>query len=104
MSVAESDRLNVAIVGAGPGGLSATILLHRLTFVNLSVFEQATELREVGAVSDRSDLQRIERCSSWQGISINQNTWRLLKILGAADFLEEFRKRGAAEVIDTEHR
>lgn len=46
-----SNPLRVAIVGAGPGGLAATIQLSRLPYVELSVFDQARELREVGAVS-----------------------------------------------------
>jgi salicylate hydroxylase len=53
MSSANAKVLKVAIVGAGPGGLAAAILLSKLPFVELSVFEQARELREVGAVSRR---------------------------------------------------
>jgi salicylate hydroxylase len=97
------NKLKVAIVGAGPGGLAATILLQRLPFVELIVYEQATELREVGAVSVMTH-RRLRGLIWQQGISINQNTWRLLKLLGAADFLEEFRKRGDERTIDTEHR
>ena len=50
-----ATKLKVAIVGAGPGGLAATIQLLRLPGVEVSVFEQARELREVGAVSSVCD-------------------------------------------------
>lgn len=46
--------LKVAIVGAGPGGLAAAIQFSQLTDVEVSVFEAARELREVGAVSARN--------------------------------------------------
>ncbi|CAK39155.1 FAD/NAD(P)-binding domain-containing protein [Aspergillus niger] len=52
-------KLRVAIIGAGPAGLGAAIEFAKLPFVELRVYEQARELREVGA-----------------GISIQQNTWR----------------------------
>ncbi|KAL1695647.1 hypothetical protein GGG16DRAFT_99567 [Schizophyllum commune] len=79
--------LRVAVVGAGPGGLATAIHLLRLKDVELSVFDQARELREVGA-----------------GISLNENTWRLLQDLGAADKLEQYVKRGASGKILMEHR
>lgn len=44
-------KLNVAIVGAGPGGLATIIHFQRIPDVQLSVFDGAKELREVGAVS-----------------------------------------------------
>ena len=40
--------LNVAIVGAGIGGLTAAIALGRHG-VNVAVYEKAHELRELGA-------------------------------------------------------
>lgn len=61
------DRLKVAIIGAGPAGLAAAIKLSRLTFVDWKIYDQARELREVGA-----------------GISIQPNTWRLLEDLDVA--------------------
>jgi salicylate hydroxylase len=42
--------LKIAIVGGGPGGLAAAIQLARLPDVELSLFEAARELREIGAV------------------------------------------------------
>ena len=42
------SKLNIAIVGAGIGGMSAALGLSQNGF-NVSVFEQAPELSEVGA-------------------------------------------------------
>ena len=88
MTIAPSrPRIRIAIIGAGPGGLAATINLLRLPFVDLSVYDQASALREIGA-----------------GISINQNTWRLLKLLGAAEQIEQHSKRvdgRVDELVDT---
>ncbi|WVQ72196.1 hypothetical protein IAR50_001742 [Cryptococcus sp. DSM 104548] len=87
MTIPQHDKTKVAVIGAGPGGLAATINLLRLPFVELSVFDQATELREVGA-----------------GISINQNTWRHLQLLGAAESIEQYTKRGDGTKIAGEQR
>ncbi|WWD22597.1 hypothetical protein CI109_107090 [Kwoniella shandongensis] len=87
MTVTPREKVKVGIIGAGPGGLAAAINFLRIPFVDLSVFDQATELREVGA-----------------GISINENTWRHLRLLGAADKIEQYTKRGDSSKIDGEHR
>ncbi|KAK4685492.1 microfibrillar-associated protein 1, partial [Tremellales sp. Uapishka_1] len=79
--------LRIAVVGAGPGGLAFTIFAQRLNNVEISVYDQARELKEVGA-----------------GISINQNTWRLLRLLGAAEAIEQYTSRGDGTRVDTEHR
>ncbi|WWC97646.1 hypothetical protein V866_004530 [Kwoniella sp. B9012] len=84
---AQETKIKVAIIGTGPGGLAAIINLLRLPFVELSAYDQASELREVGA-----------------GISINENTWRHLKLLGAAEAIEQYTKRGDGSKIDTEQR
>ncbi|WRT63140.1 uncharacterized protein IL334_000043 [Kwoniella shivajii] len=81
------NKLKIAIIGTGPGGLAAIINLSRLPFVELSAYDQASELREVGA-----------------GISINQNTWRHLQLLGAADAIEQFNLRGDGTKVDSEQR
>ncbi|KAI9742698.1 MAG: hypothetical protein M1818_003839 [Claussenomyces sp. TS43310] len=60
--------LRVAIIGGGPGGLAAAISLSALPNVRVSVYEQARELREIGA-----------------GIQIGFNCWKILELLGAAD-------------------
>jgi len=60
--------LRVAIVGGGPGGLSSAIALSKLPNVEVTIYEQARELREIGA-----------------GIQIGFNCWKVLELLGAAD-------------------
>jgi 2-polyprenyl-6-methoxyphenol hydroxylase-like FAD-dependent oxidoreductase len=62
-----SDQLQVAIVGGGIGGLTAAHAL-RMRGLNVTVFEQANELREVGA-----------------GISIFANAALLLERIGLTD-------------------
>lgn len=58
--------LHIAIVGGGPGGLSSAIALSKLSHTQVTVYEQATELREIGA-----------------GIQIGYNCWKVLELLGA---------------------
>lgn len=60
--------LRVAIVGGGPGGLSSAIALSKLPNVEVTIYEQARELREIGA-----------------GIQIGYNCWKVLELLEAAD-------------------
>jgi salicylate hydroxylase len=70
MTVDPVPHLNVAIVGGGPGGLATAIALSRIPNVDVTIYEQARVLREVGA-----------------GISIGSNTWNVLNLLGVADTL-----------------
>jgi salicylate hydroxylase len=63
-----SQKLRVAIIGGGPGGLGTAIALSSLPDVEVNLYEQARELREIGA-----------------GINIGYNCWRVLELLGAAD-------------------
>ncbi|OJD36923.1 salicylate hydroxylase [Diplodia corticola] len=71
MTVDDSARhLRVAIVGGGPGGLATAIALSKIPNVDVTIYEQANVLREVGA-----------------GISIGQNSWNVLELLGVADTL-----------------
>ncbi|KAL6230785.1 hypothetical protein BDW75DRAFT_234150 [Aspergillus navahoensis] len=61
-------RLRIAIIGAGPAGLSAAISLQQnLPFASVTIYERATALREIGT-----------------GINIQPNTWRMLDALGAS--------------------
>ena len=59
--------LRVAIVGGGPGGLATAIALSNLPNTEVTIYEQARELREIGA-----------------GIQIGYNCWKVLELLGAA--------------------
>ena len=66
--ISKSPRfLRVAIIGGGPGGLSSGIALSKLENVEVTIYEKARELREIGA-----------------GISIAYNAWKVLELLGAA--------------------
>lgn len=103
MPLATAPKLKVGIVGAGPGGLATAIQLRRLDNIDVEIFDQAHELREIGAVSDirgHSGGLKLTR----KGISINDNTWRLLQELDAAEALEQFTNRGKDGVVDTQHR
>jgi 2-polyprenyl-6-methoxyphenol hydroxylase-like FAD-dependent oxidoreductase len=62
-----NSKLRVAIIGAGPAGLGAAIEFGKLPFVDWTIYEQATAIREIGA-----------------GISIQPTTWRLVEVMGAA--------------------
>lgn len=62
--------LRVAIIGGGPGGLATAIALQEIPNVKVKIYEQASLLREVGA-----------------GISVGQNSWNVLELLGVADSL-----------------
>src|SRR5215469_7108076 len=62
-----SEQLQIAIVGGGIGGLTAALAL-RARGSNATVFEQAGELREIGA-----------------GISIHPNAALLLQRIGLTD-------------------
>ena len=63
-------QLRVAIVGGGPGGLATAIALQQVPNISVAIYEQASVLREIGA-----------------GISIGQNTWNVLELLGVANTL-----------------
>lgn len=67
---APAQPLKVAIVGAGPGGLATAIALSKIPNIEVTAYEQASVLREVGA-----------------GINIGANSWRVLELLGVADTL-----------------
>ncbi|KJK62592.1 hypothetical protein P875_00095223 [Aspergillus parasiticus SU-1] len=80
-------KLRVAIIGAGPAGLGAAIEFQKLPFVDLRIYEQARELREVGA-----------------GISIQRNTWRMLDALGVYDNIDPSAIFSAADGHSVQHR
>jgi salicylate hydroxylase len=65
-----TDKLRIAIVGAGIGGLFAALAL-RARGLSVTVFEQADSPREFGA-----------------GVSIHPNAARLLRRIGLHDWLE----------------
>jgi salicylate hydroxylase len=63
-----SQNISIAIIGGGIAGLSAAIALSALPNTSVHLFERSPELREYGA-----------------GISIAENYWKVLELLGAAD-------------------
>ncbi|TAQ86511.1 hypothetical protein B7494_g5166 [Chlorociboria aeruginascens] len=67
MRGATSPMLRVAIIGGGPGGLGTAIALSKISNVEVTIYEKARELREIGA-----------------GIQIGYNCWKVLELLGAA--------------------
>ncbi|KAF7594634.1 hypothetical protein BBP40_008724 [Aspergillus hancockii] len=83
----QAAKLRVAVIGAGPAGLGAAIEFQKLPFVDLRVYEQARELREVGA-----------------GISIQRNTWRMLDVLGVYDNIDRNTIFRAADGHSVQHR
>ncbi|KAE8149802.1 hypothetical protein BDV25DRAFT_172659 [Aspergillus avenaceus] len=66
------EKIKVIIAGAGIAGLTLAIALRRLPYIEVEVFEQATELREIGA-----------------SIAISPNGLRSLERLGVLNALEE---------------
>jgi salicylate hydroxylase len=78
-----TDRLQIAIVGAGVGGLKAALAL-RARGLNVTVFEQAATPRELGA-----------------GVSIHPNAARLLKRIGLRDWLENISTRSVGLSLRT---
>src|SRR5215470_9241418 len=71
----------VAIVGAGIGGLAAALACVRRG-INVAVYEQAPELRELGA-----------------GVQISANGTRILHALGLKEALEKVQVLPAGKAI-----
>ncbi|KAE8141387.1 hypothetical protein BDV38DRAFT_279285 [Aspergillus pseudotamarii] len=80
-----SQPVKVMIAGAGIAGLSVAVALRRLPYIEVELFEQATELREIGA-----------------SIAISPNGLRSLEKLGVLNALDEdvaFRGPSAIPMI-----
>jgi len=73
--------MRVIVIGAGIGGLAATLTLRRCG-IDVEVFEQASELREVGA-----------------GIQISPNASRILHRLGLEEPMRRLGVRPQAVVF-----
>jgi salicylate hydroxylase len=73
--------MRIIVIGAGIGGLAAALTLRRAGF-EVQVFEQASELREVGA-----------------GVQISPNATRILHRLGLEEPLRRFGVRPRASVV-----
>jgi salicylate hydroxylase len=79
----KSEKLQISVVGGGIGGLTAALAL-RARGLSVTVFEQADELREIGA-----------------GVSIFPNATRLLQRIGLTDEIEKIGSPIAGQVIRT---
>lgn len=82
-----TSKLRVVIIGAGPAGLGAAIEFAKLPFVDLKIYEQARELREVGT-----------------GISLQRNTWRLLDAFGVLENINPSDFFRSADGHSVQHR
>lgn len=80
-STSSGAQLRIAISGGGPAGLAAAIALLEKPGLEVTIYEQATELREIGA-----------------GLRVGYNSWKVLELLGVAA-----RVRGHIKV-DHQHR
>ncbi|KAL3468722.1 hypothetical protein BJX99DRAFT_242844 [Aspergillus californicus] len=80
-------NIRVAIIGAGPAGLGAAIEFQKLPFVDLTIYEQATVLREIGT-----------------GINIQRNTWRMLDAMDASRHINPDDLFRSADGHSVQHR
>lgn len=102
MTGAESKPLDakrafrVAVAGAGPAGLASAIFFSGQEGVEVQLFEQARELREIGAVRFLLFLL-LQILPLWfhsnelltiQGIQLHHNIFRVLGLLDARDGIE----------------
>ncbi|MBT4740088.1 MAG: NAD(P)-binding protein [Rhodospirillaceae bacterium] len=76
--------INIGIVGAGLGGMTAAVALQQRGFHNVTVFEQASQLGEIGA-----------------GITVGPNITLILAGLGLEDAAESFAS--ATTTFGTNH-
>lgn len=83
--MADSSKLNVAIIGAGITGLTAAIALRNHSGIDIQIYERATELREIGA-----------------SIALGPNGMRTLDALGVHNALDDsvaFRNKSRLPLI-----
>jgi salicylate hydroxylase len=84
-STAEGKKLNIAIVGAGIAGLTLAIALKSHPLINVTIYEKANELKEIGA-----------------SIALGPNGLRTLEKLGLNDVISDengFRGTGTAGMV-----
>lgn len=70
--MAENNKLQIVIIGAGIAGLAAAIALKDHPAVDVQIYERAAELREIGA-----------------SIALGPNGMRTLDRLGVQNALDE---------------
>ena len=71
ISVQDSEKLHIAIAGAGIAGLTAAIALLKHPLIEVSIYEKATELKEIGAsiALGPNGLRTLERLGLHDAIS-----------------------------------
>ena len=69
--LSDSSKLQVAIVGSGIAGLTVAIALRRHPNINVTLFDKATELKEIGAsiALGPNGLRTLERLGLYNAIS-----------------------------------
>ena len=87
----KSSPLRIAIVGGGPGGLATAIQISRLVNIELSLFEAARELREIGAVCLSMEQSRtgLAKTCGRESIStkIHGDFWMILVLLNTLSLI-----------------
>ena len=81
----EPEKLNIAIIGAGIAGLTLSIALANHPLINTTIYEKATELKEIGA-----------------SIALGPNGLRTLERLGLSDVISDengYRGTGTAGMV-----
>lgn len=81
----EKNKLRVAIIGAGVAGLASAIALQSHPDIEITIFERAKELREIGA-----------------SIALGPNGMRSLERLGIYNALDDsiaFRNKSGFPMI-----
>jgi len=84
-STFDPEKLNIAIIGAGIAGLTLSIALANHPFINTTIYEKATELKEIGA-----------------SIALGPNGLRTLERLGLSDVISDengYRGTGTAGMV-----
>jgi len=71
VGVIDSSKLHIAIVGSGIAGLTAAIALRRHPNIDVTLFDKATELKEIGAsiALGPNGLRTLERLGLYNAIS-----------------------------------
>ncbi len=83
--MAETQKLQIAIIGAGIAGLAAAIALRDHPGIDVQIYERASELKEIGA-----------------SIALGPNGMRTLERLGVLNALDEsvaFRNKSRLPMI-----
>ncbi|KAJ3727753.1 hypothetical protein C8R42DRAFT_638875 [Lentinula raphanica] len=75
-----TKKLRVAIIGGGIGGLTCAVALKDCANIELDIYEQATQITEIGA-----------------GITVWPRTWGVLKSMGLENDLLEILPEGFSE-------